>query len=670
MMINKDAIDPHALNFFHMLKSAGFSAYFVGGAVRDLLLGKSPKDFDIATNATPHQIKRVIPHGKIIGRRFRHVMLEKGGGRYEIVTFRGPVVEKDDSRKARKRYPDLNQFGNAEQDASRRDFTINALFYDPDANELVDYVGGKVDVDNRIVRTIGNAADRMKDDPIRILRAIRHKVKLDLGYSPDLTDAIASTSNELSTTSKDRIREEVLKVCADRTLGSFLSESKRLQVLNEFAPWFEELSNDEWDYSVRLWDEYSKWDDDKDLPIQVGLSIMMFPTVQKIILTAFEERIPTEKRKAGMLPDMKFFLGSEKIRAWLLRTLRVSKIQTDMILRACFYASRMSGKWLEDGAPPKKIEGRLRQQKGAFVGALIAALHLKASNKEAPPWILSLAENLWKQSGNRQRPVQGHRKDRDNKKWREHPKGHGERSQHKSYSKFRGNRDRQDEHEDNALPVALPILETPLEWNGPLHPPALRPIFNESSTSNNLHPGKTLPYRPSGIPLPPVDRAIESSYVVKNYKPEFPPQNSSQNSDDEDEIANQNSTAQKREGRRGSGGHKNHRPGGQGTREAKSNQKNNESKGNVAPSRDESEGKSEYNEDNIGNLIDGPATSGYSSPLSGDDLNNSEMLTSHMSCSRSMRKETGSSNKSSSQKGGRNNRGGKRKSGNKASSRS
>src|SRR5687767_5986852 len=127
-----------------MLKEAGFSAYFVGGSVRDLLLGKSPKDFDIATNATPHQIKRVIPQGRIIGRRFRHVMLERSGGRYEIVTFRGPVVQAEEEiselddepvenqpvstdanpdspaadmlgndRGRQKNYPDLNQFGNA-----------------------------------------------------------------------------------------------------------------------------------------------------------------------------------------------------------------------------------------------------------------------------------------------------------------------------------------------------------------------------------------------------------------------------------------------------------------------------------------------------------------------------------------------------------------------------
>ena len=95
-MIDKAAIDPNALHFYRILKEAGFSAYFVGGSVRDLLLGKVPKDFDIATNATPHQIKRVIPQGRIIGRRFRHVMLERNGGRYEIVTFRGPVVQADE----------------------------------------------------------------------------------------------------------------------------------------------------------------------------------------------------------------------------------------------------------------------------------------------------------------------------------------------------------------------------------------------------------------------------------------------------------------------------------------------------------------------------------------------------------------------------------------------
>ncbi|NUM89413.1 MAG: hypothetical protein HUU37_09440, partial [Bdellovibrionales bacterium] len=128
-MIDKNAIDNNALHYYRKLKEAGFSAYFVGGSVRDLLLGKRPKDFDIATNATPQQIRRVTG-GRIIGRRFRHVMLERDGGRYEIVTFRGPVIgpeteEPEDDSDApetenKRKFPDLNQFGTAEQDALRR----------------------------------------------------------------------------------------------------------------------------------------------------------------------------------------------------------------------------------------------------------------------------------------------------------------------------------------------------------------------------------------------------------------------------------------------------------------------------------------------------------------------------------------------------------------------
>lgn len=672
-MINKEAIDPHALNFFRMLKSAGFSAYFVGGAVRDLLLGKNPKDFDIATNATPHQIKRVIPHGKIIGRRFRHVMLEKEGGRYEIVTFRGPVVEKGDANKAKKRYPDLNQFGNAEQDASRRDFTINALFYDPDADELVDYVGGKVDVDNRVVRTIGNATDRMKDDPIRILRAIRHKVKLDLDYSPDLKDAIATTSAELSTTSKDRIREEVLKVCNDRSLGAFLAEARNLAVLKEFAPWFQELSAEEWDYAQKLWKEFEAFEPDKELQVHVGLSVMMFPTVRKTIFAAFEERIPAEKREAGMLPDMKFFLGSEKIRTWLLRVLRISKIQTDIILRSCFYASRMSSKWFEDGAPPKRIEGRLRQQSGAYIGAFVAALHLRAEGKEVPKWILDLAENLWKSNSNRQKQNQEGKKDRDNRKRRDQGKDRGDRND-RSHSKSKSrNRDRDsgDDHNDAHIPVALPVLETPLEWNGPLHTPALRPIFNDTNTSNNLHPGKTLPYRPSGIPLPPVDRAIESSYVVKNYKPEFPDSETPEEDDSQSRSSNDN----RRENRKGTGGRRGGRRGNNRSRDGRPNNDDDDNRGNTNSSRGRDEEDYDADEDNIGNLIDGPATSGHSGPLGEQDYSGSEMLTSHMNRSQGNRNENSNARRGGSggghrRGGGRSRGGGRRSSRKKTSSRS
>ena len=239
-MIDKSAIDPNALHFYRMLKEAGFSAYFVGGSVRDLLLGKHPKDFDIATNATPHQIKRVIPQGRIIGRRFRHVMLERGGGRYEIVTFRGPVVqaeediaELDDESaenqptteagqaaesapaergRERRNYPDLNQFGNAEQDAIRRDFTINSLYYSVADFTVRDYVGGLADLQQRIIRLIGDPETRYREDPVRMLRAIRFAAKLDMTIEPETAAPIRTLSTLLRDIPPARLFEEVLKL--------------------------------------------------------------------------------------------------------------------------------------------------------------------------------------------------------------------------------------------------------------------------------------------------------------------------------------------------------------------------------------------------------------------------------------------------------------------------
>ena len=149
-----------------------------------------------------------------------------------------------DDRGPRKGYPDLNQFGNAEQDAKRRDFTINALFYDPDADELVDYVEGKLDIDRRLIRSIGDPLLRMEEDPIRILRAIRHKMKLGLEYDSSLEAAMREKAPLLDQTSKDRIREEFLKVCNDHSLGAFLSESKRLGLSAYIMPWFEGLSEE------------------------------------------------------------------------------------------------------------------------------------------------------------------------------------------------------------------------------------------------------------------------------------------------------------------------------------------------------------------------------------------------------------------------------------------
>jgi len=148
--------------------------YLVGGAVRDLLLNKQPKDFDVATNATPEQVHALFRRSRVIGRRFRLVHVMCGGDTIEVSTFRsnGLVTEDDDDRAtdATGRIVRDNVFGNQEDDAERRDFTVNALYYDPTSQEIWDYRGGVADIERKTLRMIGDPATRYREDPIRMLR--------------------------------------------------------------------------------------------------------------------------------------------------------------------------------------------------------------------------------------------------------------------------------------------------------------------------------------------------------------------------------------------------------------------------------------------------------------------------------------------------------------------
>jgi poly(A) polymerase len=543
-VIDKSVIDPNALQFYRMLKEAGFSAYFVGGSVRDLLLGKSPKDFDIATNATPHQIKRIIPQGRIIGRRFRHVMLEKHGGRYEIVTFRGPVLQAEEEqtelddealedhpvsetngeealsngaqaassdRGPRRNYPDLNQFGNAEQDAKRRDFTINALFYDPDADELVDYVEGKLDIDRRLIRSIGDSMQRMEEDPIRILRAIRHKMKLDLEYDASLEAAMREKAPLLENTSKDRIREEFLKVCNDHSLGAFLTESRRMGLAPHIMPWFEGIADPLWEQGVSLWDQLKKTSPGERPSPDLGLALMMVPLVDQLVLTPYKQTL--KESEQNYLPDMKYFLSCEPLRNFYLRNLRISRAQTDHIVRTLFYFSRMSGLWLEQG-PPRRIVGRLFQHPPALLAAKMVRISLEHASKETPPWILELAD--YDSSRRRGRPEHSDEAHGEAERGRPEPREESSRPRHSA--------EREREREPAPRASRLPLPDKPMEWNGPLHAPVLRPSFQEDQAIRWARKNQTVrAYRPSGIPNQPTNHALLKMNLVYNYKPEIDP---------------------------------------------------------------------------------------------------------------------------------------------------
>lgn len=209
--INRDHLSPFAISVCKKLQDAGYKAYIVGGAVRDLLIGHTPKDFDVATDATPEQVKRLTRRAIIIGRRFRLVHVIRGPEIIEVSTFRGlqqEGVEKDDNG----RVIDDNVFGEQWEDAARRDFTVNAMYYDPSTEELLDYHGGMLDVRKKRIRMIGDPELRYREDPVRILRAIRISAKLGFRIDPKTTAPISEMQHLLMDVPEARLFDEMLKM--------------------------------------------------------------------------------------------------------------------------------------------------------------------------------------------------------------------------------------------------------------------------------------------------------------------------------------------------------------------------------------------------------------------------------------------------------------------------
>lgn len=200
---------PNATEVVERLQEAGFEAYIVGGSVRDLLLGKNPKDFDIATDATPEEVKTVFPRCRLIGRRFRLAHVRMRRDLLEVATFRGQgdVHQDEEGRILRD-----NVWGTVEEDAVRRDFTINALFMDPVSGEIRDYVDGYPDLQERRLRLIGDPATRYREDPVRILRAARFIAKLGVEPDRSTVEPMAEVVPQLEQIPPARLFEEVCKM--------------------------------------------------------------------------------------------------------------------------------------------------------------------------------------------------------------------------------------------------------------------------------------------------------------------------------------------------------------------------------------------------------------------------------------------------------------------------
>jgi poly(A) polymerase len=232
--ISRRDIDPGVLKVLYRLIGAGYTAYLVGGGVRDLMVGRRPKDFDVATSAHPNQVRELFRNSRLIGRRFRLVHVFFGPQNVEVATFRRRSEEVAEGDDPLIRHD--NTFGTPEEDAFRRDFTINGLFYDPSSFHVIDYVEGVADLRARLIRTIGDPEVRMREDPVRMIRAVRYAVKLGFEIESTTRAAIERNRDDLAKASIPRLVDETYRTLAIAEADRALILLQRFGLLELLLP--------------------------------------------------------------------------------------------------------------------------------------------------------------------------------------------------------------------------------------------------------------------------------------------------------------------------------------------------------------------------------------------------------------------------------------------------
>ncbi|PYK76235.1 MAG: phosphohydrolase, partial [Verrucomicrobia bacterium] len=188
------------------LRKSGHIAYFAGGCVRDMVRGLIPKDYDIVTDARPEAVQGIFQRTVAVGAHFGVIIVLEDGFQFEVATFRSDDAYIDG------RHPSAVHFSSPEEDAQRRDFTINGMFYDPVAEEVIDFVGGRADIDAKLVRAIGDPAQRFAEDRLRMLRAVRFATVLDYQIDQNTWDALVANAPSINQISTERIREELVRI--------------------------------------------------------------------------------------------------------------------------------------------------------------------------------------------------------------------------------------------------------------------------------------------------------------------------------------------------------------------------------------------------------------------------------------------------------------------------
>ncbi len=219
-----------ATSIVRRLREAGHTAYFAGGCVRDMVRGVEPRDFDIATSATPDDVQRLFAKTVPVGAQFGVVLVLEDGHQFEVATFRSDEVYLDGRR------PTGVKFSSPEQDAQRRDFTVNGLFYDPLTGDIIDFVGGRADIERKIVRCIGDAQQRFTEDKLRLLRCVRFASNLGYDIEPATFAAARELAGQINVVSAERIRDELIKILTRPNAGRGLELLDATGLLPEILP--------------------------------------------------------------------------------------------------------------------------------------------------------------------------------------------------------------------------------------------------------------------------------------------------------------------------------------------------------------------------------------------------------------------------------------------------
>ena len=226
----KSSLRDTAAEIVRRLQAAGFDAFWVGGCVRDFLLGREPDDYDIATSARPEQIEKLFRKTIAVGRKFGVIVVIENRHQFQVATFRAEADYRDGRR------PEHVTFSNARADAERRDFTVNGLFYDPAAKKTHDWVGGENDLRAKLIHTIGSPAERFAEDHLRLLRAVRFATQLDFEIEPETFSAIKKLAPKIKVISAERIRDELIKLFASKNPARGLDLLRESGLLEQILP--------------------------------------------------------------------------------------------------------------------------------------------------------------------------------------------------------------------------------------------------------------------------------------------------------------------------------------------------------------------------------------------------------------------------------------------------